>query len=698
MGTRKPEDTRTIAVAAHGGAGKTSLVEAMLYDTGAIGRLGKIEEGNTVSDFDLEEQKRQISINTSVITFDYRGKNLFLLDTPGYADFVGELRSGMRVADSVVILVSGVDGVEVQTEKAFDFASDFSIPVVFFINKLDRDNADYDKTLKEIQQVLTDKALPLYLPIGQESNFKGVVNVLSGKAYIYKGSGSKEFEEGTPPADLEEKLAAAKEALVEKIVEVDDDLMMRYLDGEELKEEELTAALKKAVFQRVVMPVLPGSAVANVGVFQLLDVISDILPSPVDMFPRKAIDPEGKEIEVKPDPDEKFSSLCFKVMVDPYVGKLSFIRVFSGKLTSDQSVYIVNKKVEERISSLRFMKGKEGKDVKEVIVGDIVAIPKLQNSAVGDTIAVKGVDYLFPPIQFPNPVYSLAVVPKSRADEDKLSNAIHRMLEEDPTLRYEKNIETGDHLLSGMGDLHLDIVLSRIKERYGVELETRLPRVPYRETIRKPAKAQGKYKKQTGGRGQYGDVWLELQPLERGSGVQFEDRIVGGVVPKQYVPAVEKGLREAAQKGVLAGYPAIDFKATLYDGSYHEVDSSEMAFKIAASMAFKKCFVEASPVLLEPIMNVEVVVPEEYLGDVMGDLNSRRGRIMGIESRGRFQVVKAQVPLAEMFRYAIVLRSMTSGRGSFSMEFSHYEEVPQDLAKKIIAQAQVESEEEAASK
>lgn len=698
MGTRKPEDTRTIAVAAHGGAGKTSLVEAMLFDTGAIGRLGKIEEGNTVSDFDLEEQKRQISINTSVITFDYRGKNLFLLDTPGYADFVGELRSGMRVADSVVILVSGVDGVEVQTEKAFDFASDFFIPVVFFINKLDRDNADYDKTLKEIQQVLTDKALPLYLPIGQESNFKGVVNVLSGKAYIYKGSGSKEFEEGTPPADLEEKLAAAKEALVEKIVEVDDDLMMRYLDGEELKEEELTAALKKAVFQRVVMPVLPGSAVANVGVFQLLDVISDILPSPVDMFPRKAIDPEGKEIEVKPDPDEKFSSLCFKVMVDPYVGKLSFIRVFSGKLTSDQSVYIVNKKVEERISSLRFMKGKEGKDVKEVIVGDIVAIPKLQNSAVGDTIAVKGVDYLFPPIQFPNPVYSLAVVPKSRADEDKLSNAIHRMLEEDPTLRYEKNIETGDHLLSGMGDLHLDIVLSRIKERYGVELETRLPRVPYRETIRKPAKAQGKYKKQTGGRGQYGDVWLELQPLERGSGVQFEDRIVGGVVPKQYVPAVEKGLREAAQKGVLAGYPAIDFKATLYDGSYHEVDSSEMAFKIAASMAFKKCFVEASPVLLEPIMNVEVVVPEEYLGDVMGDLNSRRGRIMGIESRGRFQVVKAQVPLAEMFRYAIVLRSMTSGRGSFSMEFSHYEEVPQDLAKKIIAQAQVESEEEAASK
>lgn len=694
MGAHKPEDTRTIAVAAHGGAGKTSLVEAMLFDTEVIGRLGKVEDGNTVSDYDAEEQKRQISINTSVATFDYKGKKMFVLDTPGYADFIGDLRSGMRVADSAVIVVSGVDGVEVQTEKAFDFAEDFSVPVLFFINKVERENADFYRTLKEIQEVLTDKALPLFLPVGQETNFKGLVNVLTGKAFIYKGDGSREYEETDCPVELEEGLSSAREALVERVVEVDDELMMRYLDGEELEEQELVEALKKAVLNRIVMPVLPGSALANIGIFQLLDTVTDILPSPVDMFPRKAIDAEGNEVEVKPDPNEKFSSLCFKVMVDPYVGKLSFVRVFSGTLTSDQSVFIVNKKVEERISSLRFMRGKEGKDVKEVTVGDIVAIPKLQNAAVGDTVAVKGVDFTFPPIQFPNPVYSLAVVPKSRADEDKLSNAIHRMLEEDPTLRYEKNVETGDHLLSGMGDLHLDVVLSRIKERYGVELETRLPKVPYRETIKKPSKAQGKYKKQTGGRGQYGDVWLELQPTERGSGVEFEDRIVGGVVPKQYIPAVEKGLREAAEKGVLAGYPAIDFKAVLYDGSYHEVDSSEMAFKIAASMAFKKCFMEGSPVLLEPIMNVEVVVPEEYLGDVMGDLNSRRGRIMGIESRGRFQVVKAQVPLAEMFRYAIVLRSMTSGRGSFSMEYSHYEEVPQDLAKKIIAQAQAEAEEE----
>ena len=697
MGARKPEDTRTIAIAAHGGAGKTSLVEAMLYDVNVISRMGRIEEGNTVSDFDPEEQKRQISINTSIVTFDYKDKTFFILDTPGYADFVGDLRSGMRVADSAVILISGVDGVEVQTEKAFDFADDFSIPVVFFVNKLDRDNSDYNAILKEIRQVLTDRAISLYLPIGKESNFKGVVNVLTGKAYLYKGDGSKDYEETSFPAELEEELALEREALIERIVEVDDDLMMRYLEGEELKEEELIVALKKAILDRIVMPVLPGSAIANVGIFQLLDVMSDVLPSPLDMFPRKAIDAEGEEVEVKPDPDGKFSSLCFKVMVDPYVGKLSFVRVFSGTLTLDQSVYVVNKKTEERIGSLRFMRGKDGKDVKEITVGDIVAIPKLQTATVGDTIAVKGVDFVFPPIQFPDPVYSLAIVPKSRADEDKLSNAIHRILEEDPTLRYEKNAETGDHLLSGMGDLHLDIVLSRIKERYGVELETRLPKVPYRETIRKPAKAQGRYKKQTGGRGQYGDVWLELQPLERGAGVEFEDRIVGGVVPKQYVPAVEKGLREAAQKGVLAGYPAIDFKAILYDGSYHEVDSSEMAFKIAASMGFKKCFVEASPVLLEPIMNVEVVVPEEYLGDVMGDLNSRRGRIMGIEGRGRFQVVKAQVPLAEMFRYAIVLRSMTSGRGSFSMEFSHYEEVPQDLAKKIIAQVQAEAEGEAAS-
>lgn len=689
MGTRRPEGIRVVALAGHGGSGKTALTEALLFDTGAISRMGRTEDGNTVTDFDPEEKKRQISINTSVATLYHKDKTIFVLDTPGYADFVGDLRSSMRACDAAVVLVSAVDGVEVQTERAWSFTEDFGIATVFCVSKMDRDNASFERTLGEIRQYLSDKVVPLYLPVGSEKNFKGVVDVLANKAYLYAGDGSKEFEEAVVPQDMADEVSKAREEAIERIVEADDELMMRYLEGDSISKEELLPVLRKAVRERKLFPALPGAAPANVGVMQLLDVISDILPSPLEMPPRKGIKGEA-EVNVPPDPNGPFMALCFKVMVDPYVGKLSFIRVFSGNHSSDKGLFNVNKETEERVSGYRLMRGKDGEEVKEITTGDVVAVPKLSSVAVGDTLAERGCDVRFPPIQFPEPVYSIAVVPKSRADEDKLSNAIHKILEEDPTLRFEKNAETGDNLLSGMGDLHLDIVLSRIRERYGVDLETRLPRVPYKETIKRSAKAQGRYKKQTGGRGQYGDVWIEFEPLERGAGFQFEDRIVGGAVPKSYIPAVEKGLREAIQKGVLAGYPAVDFKAKLYDGSYHEVDSSELAFKIAASLSFKKGFSEASPTLLEPIMDVEIVVPEDYLGDVMGDLNGRRGRIMGIEGRGRLQVVKAQVPLAEMFRYAITLRSMTSGRGSFSMSFSHYEEVPQEIAKKIIAQAQTE--------
>jgi len=693
MAGRLPENTRTVALTGHGGSGKTSLVEAMAFDTGVTTRLGKVEDGNTLSDFGAEEKKRQISINTSVLTLDHAGKRYYILDCPGYADFIGDLRSAMRVSDGTVIVVSGVDGVEVQTEKAWEFAEEMGLAVAFYINKMDRDNADFSRTLGDIRRYLSDKAVPLFLPIGQEANFKGVIDVLSQKAYVYKADGSKEFKEEEIPQELAQEASDAREELLERIVEADDELMMRYLDGEELALEELLPALKKAVKERKLFPVLPGSSTLNVGVLQLLDAIGLLFPSPLDMPPRKALKGE-EEIELTPDPNGPFAALCFKIMVDPYVGKLSFLRVFSGKLTSDRPIYNVTKGEEERISAFKMMKGKDGDDEKEIIVGDIVAIPKLHSTAVGDTLAEKGTDIIFPPIKFPKPVYSVAVLPKSRNDEDKLASALNKLLEEDPTLHFEKNVETHDSVLSGMGDLHLDIMLSRIKERYGVDLETQTPKVPYRETIKKSSKAQGKYKKQSGGRGQYGDVHIEFQPLPRGTGFEFEDKIVGGAVPKSYIPAVEKGLREAMQKGVLAGYPTVDVKAILFFGSYHEVDSSEMAFKIAASMAFKKGIKEASPVLLEPIMNVEVVVPEEYLGDVMGDFNSRRGKIMGIDSRGRLQVVKAQVPLAEMFRYAIILRSMTSGRGNFTMEFSHYEEVPHDIAKKIIAQAQVEEEEE----
>lgn len=693
MGTRQPENTRSFAIAAHGGAGKTSLVEAMLFDNGTTTRLGRIEDGNTVSDFGPEEQKRQISINTSLLTMERKGKTLFALDTPGFADFVGEMRSAVRVADALLIVISGVSSIEVQTDNVWETGTEFGLPTAFYISKLGRENSDFSRVLEDIRSSYSDKALPVFLPVGSEGSFKGVADVLKRKAYIYKTDGSGSFTEEDIPGEMADAVDSARESLVEAIVEADDDLMMRYLDGETISEEELLPALRKAIAERMVLPVFPGSSTLNVGVHQLLDFIIDFFPSPLDSRTRSA--KKGTEdVEIAPDPKGQFSAICFKVMVDPYVGKLSFIRVNSGTLTSENTIYNVNKGEEERISSFKFMTGKEGRDVKEIQVGDILAIPKLHSTQMGDSLSVKGSTILFPPIEFPRPVYSVAITARSRADEDKLGNAIHKTLEEDHSLTYEKNPETGDSVLSGMGDLHIDIVLSRLKERYGVELDTATPQVPYRETIRKTSEAQGKHKKQTGGHGQYGDVHIRYTPLERGEGFVFEDKIVGGAIPKGFIPAVEKGLREALVKGPLASYPVVDFKATAFYGSYHDVDSSEMAFKLAARLSFKKGILEASPVLLEPIMNVEVTVPEDYLGDVMGDFNSRRGRILGIDSKGHQQVVKAQVPLAEMFRYAIILRSMTSGRGTFTMAYDHYEEVPGDLAKKVISAHKQEDEEE----
>ena len=693
MGTRKPEDIRSIALISHGGAGKTTLNESFLFDAGQISRIGRIEDKNTVSDFDSEEQKRGISISTALSTIPYKNKPLYGLDTPGFADVVGEQRCAMRVADGALVLVNATAGVEVQTQSVWEFAETFETPAIFFISKLDRENTDFDEVVEDIRENISDRATPLFLPIGKELQFKGLVNVLTGKSYTYKGDGTKEFTEGEVPADMADAVAAARETLVERAVEADDELMMRYLDGEEISEEELLAVLRKAVCARTIYPVIPGSATANIGIMQLMDVIADYMPSPKDMLRRAAL--KGEEVvNIPPDENGHFLGFVFKVMVDPYVGKLSFVKVFSGHLTSDQPIYNVTQDQEERISSFRQMKGKESVEIKEIILGDIVAIPKLESAIAGDTLGTKGEVLQFRPIKFPKPVYSVAVLPKSRADEDKLGNAITKTLKEDRTLSFVKDPETNDAVLSGMGDMHLDIMLSKIKERYKVDLETRTPKVPYRETIKKKASAQGKHKKQSGGRGQYGDVWFELAPLEKNAGIQFIDRVVGGAVPKNFIPAAEKGLRESAAKGFLAGFPATDFSCAIFDGSYHDVDSSEMAFKIAASLAFKKCMEQAMAILMEPVMNVEVRVPEDCLGDVMGDFNSRRGRIMGIDSEGKLQIVKAQCPLSEMFRYAIILRSMTSGRGSFSMEYSHYEEVPADIAKKVIDQAAKDKVEE----
>ena len=692
---RTPESTRSFALAGHGGSGKTALIEAMLFDNGNITRMGKADSGNMVSDFSAEEQKRQISISTSLITMERSGKTLFCLDSPGFADFAGEMTAALTVADTAIIVLSAVSGIEVQTNRAWDTTCDTKTPAVFYMSRMDRENADFDKVLMDIQTEFSDRALPVLIPIGKETNLKGVVNVLKNKAYLYPLDGSGKFQEADVPAEMHDAVNSARESITEAVVEVDDALMERYLEGGEIDETEFFNAMRKAIAERKFFPVAAGASTANVGIHQLLDFIVDHFPSPLETPTLTGIEGENK-ITVKADPAAPFSSCCFKIMVDPYVGKLSYIRVVSGTLAAEgNSIFNAARGEEERISSFKFMCGKEGKDVKEIMAGDILALPKIQSTKVGDTLTQKGgAKWTFPAILFPKPVYSVAVVAKSRADEDKLGNAIARTLEEDPSLTFEKNIETHDSVLSGMGDMHIGIVLAKMKERYGVDLDTRTPQVPYRETIRKTAEAQGKHKKQTGGRGQFGDVYIRYIPLSRGEGFVFDDKITGGAIPNNYIPAVEKGLREYMLKGPLAGFPVVDFRAELYFGSYHDVDSSELSFKLATRLSFKKGVMDANPVLLEPIMNVEVIVPEQYLGDVMGDFNSRRGRIGGTDSHGKLQVVKAQAPLAEMFRYAIILRSMTSGQGNFSMSHSHYEEVPPDIAKKIIAAHKQEEEEE----
>ncbi|MCI7403815.1 elongation factor G [Pyramidobacter sp.] len=683
----KTEDIRSIAIVAHGSAGKTSLAEALLFDAGVTTRRGSVENGNTVSDYTAEEQKRQISISTSLLNYDYKGKKVFVLDVPGYADFIGDLRSSLRVAGSAVMLVSAVDGVEVQTEKAWEFAREFETSTIFFVNKMDRENADYNGVYEQIRANLSKGAYRFMLPIGSEASFKGVVDVLKDIAYVYNDDSGK-FEEQGIPEEMISDAHRARGYLVEAIVEEDEEMMMRYLDGEDIPIDELLPVLQRCIYKCKIFPVMPGSALKNIGVRQLMDLIVDYLPSPLEMRERPAVKGGEKEITIKPDDDATFSGLCFKVLVDPYVGKLSYVRVNSGKLTTDEPIFNVSTGQEERVSTFKIMQGKESVDVKEVTTGMIVAIPKLQSTRAGDTMGKAGSTVLYPAIKFPRPVYSVAVDPESRADEDKLGTAVRRITEEDPTVSFEKNAETNDNILSGMGNLHLDIVLAKLKDRFGVNLKTRVPQVAYRETIRKSAKAQGKHKKQTGGHGQYGDVYIEFSPLERGEGFVFEDRITGGTVPRQYIPAVEKGLRECLNKGVLAAFPTVDFKASLYFGSYHDVDSSEMAFKTAAHLAFKKGMAEASPILLEPIMDVKVIVPDQYLGEIMGDFNTRRGRIMGVDTLGHLQVVNAQVPQAEMFQYAINLRSMTSGRGTYEMAFSHYDPVPEEITKKIVSERQ----------
>ncbi|MCX7883701.1 MAG: elongation factor G [Caloramator sp.] len=690
----KVENVRNIGIIGHGGTGKTSLVEAILYNCKETDRIGKVEDGTTVCDYDAEEKKRQISISTAVAPCEWNNNRINFVDTPGYFDFVGEVIEGLRAVDTALITVCAVSGVQVGTEKAWDFVNKFKLPRVFFINKLDRENANYEKTLSALKDKFGIGVAPIHIPIGKEEDFKGIVNVIERKAKIYDAK-SKTMVDCEIPGDILSLVDEYRNNLMETVAENDEALLDKYLSEGELSDEEIMKGLKIGIASGDIAPVFCGSAISGVGVTTLLDSIIKYLQSPADKGEYEGINPKTKQKEVrKPDVTEPFSAFVFKTIADPFVGRLSLFRVISGSINSDSSVYNATQDKTEKVGTLYVLKGKTQTAVTKLQAGDIGAVAKLQFTATGDTLSDVSKPIVYQGFEFPQPCISMSVKPKSKGDEDKISSGLHKLLEEDPTFKISRDVENAETLISGLGELHIEVIASKLKNKFGADVTLDVPKVPYRETIRKTADVQGKYKKQSGGHGQYGDVVIKFEPQYETEDLVFVDEIVGGVVPRQYIPAVEKGLREAIKKGVLAGYPVINLKATLHYGSYHPVDSSEMAFKTAASLAYKKGMKEADPVILEPIMHMEVIVPDEYMGDIIGDINKRRGRVLGMEPQDGMQVVVAEVPMAELFKYATDLRSMTQARGSFTMKFERYEEVPANISQKIIESAHKEEEEE----
>ncbi|HOJ93440.1 MAG TPA: elongation factor G [Dictyoglomaceae bacterium] len=688
------EDLRNVGFFGHGSAGKTTLAEAVLYTAKVIDRMGRVENGNTVSDFEPEEIKRGISLSLSILPLEWKNKKINLVDTPGYADFISEMRSAIRAIDSMLIVIDAISGIQVQTERAWSMAEEEKLPVAFVINKLDRENSDFFENVNIVQERFGNKALPIFIPIGKEDNFKGIVDLLEGKAYIYNDEKGEPVESEIP-SELLSDYEKYRQVLIEAIIEFDDELLQRYLEGESIEKELIIKTLKDAFKNREIYPIFPVSSFKNVGVSKLLDSIISFFPNPKERAPIPIIDLKTNEMKsLSIGENDNLIAFVFKTSADPFVGKISFVRVFSGVLKPDSVLFNTTKGVQEKIAGVYYQRGKSQEPATEIVAGDIGVVTKLKETSTNDTLSDKENSIKIVPVEFPEPVFAVAVIPKSRADEDRMSSAIAKSLEEDPTLRVQRSLETNETLIYGLGDSHLEVVVERMQRKFGVNVTLGTPQVAYRETIRASTKAEGKVKKQTGGRGQYGHVWLELEPLPRGAGFEFVDKIVGGVVPKNYIPAVEKGVREAMEKGVLAGFPIVDVRVTLFDGSYHEVDSSDMAFKIAASKAFKKGFLDARPVLLEPIMEVEITAPDAYTGDIISDLNGRRGKVTQIESLGKLQVVKALVPLAEMLRYSSTLKSITQGRGSYSMKFSHYEEMPAKIQEEIIAKAKPKMEEE----
>jgi elongation factor G len=676
-----PDRIRNIALISHGGAGKTSLAEAMLFDAGAIQRLGSVEAGTTVLDWDPDEHKRNQSINLAIGSLEHDGTRITIVDTPGYADFQADVVEALAAVDAAIVVIDASGGVEVGTEEVWKLADARRLPRMVFINKMDRENANYDATLDALKARFGPKIAPVYLPIGSAESFRGYVDVIEEHATVYEGGSPKEVP---IPPELEGIEHSRRDALVEAAAEASDELMEKYLEGESFTDAEIEAALHKGTREGSVVPVFVGSAIRNIGVRELLSMIVKHVPSPAEVGARTTVD----GTEIAPDPNGPFVAQVFKATADPFVGRLTYFRVVSGSLSGQGHVYNVNRKEEERIGNLLAVQGKDQENLAKAGPGDIAAVAKLTSTMAGDTLVAdrsKAVELA--PFAFPKPSLQVAIEPESKADLDKLGQALHRLGEEEPAIEIRREDGTGETILTAMGDAHVDVIVERLKRKFGASVKTATPRVPYRETIRQAARIDNKFKRQTGGHGQYGHVVIEFAPAEMGTGFQFGDKIVGGVVPKQYIPAVEKGLREAMAEGVLAGYPVVDLQATLVDGSYHTVDSSEMAFKVAASQALKKAFDAGSPALLEPILEVDIVVPDEYMGDVMGQITSKRGHVLGMDSVDGMQHLKAQVPQAEMFHYATELRSITQGRGRFSWRVDHYAEVPHTIADKVVAEA-----------
>ena len=690
---------RNVAVIAHGGAGKTSLVEAILFNSGSIDRLGSIEEGNTTTDYEPEEISRKITIISAIGFCNSNGYRINLIDTPGFINFVEDARGSLKAVDGAVVIVSAISGVKAETEKVWGYASEYEIPRMVFINKMDKESANFIGALDELGKSFGTEGVPLQIPIGSGESFEGIVDLLNMKAYKFSGGKASESD---VPADMLSEAQEYRKKLVEKIVESDDSLLEKYLEGGELTGEEIIRGIKEGSLSRRFIPVTCGSAAKNIGIPQLLHAITLCLPSPLDIakiFPIKGKNPkDATEVERKPDEKEPFSAYVFKTIADPYAGKLSLFRVYSGTLKADSTVLNATAGAKERIGQIFYLLGKKQIPANTIGPGEIGVVAKLKETNTGDTLCDEARPIVFEKVKFAEPIISYAIAPKSKGDEEKVSTGISRILEEDPTLKFHRDEETKEMILSGMGQVHLEVALERLKRKFGVEVVMKTPKIPYRETIKATTKAQGRYKKQSGGRGQYGDCWITIDPLPRGKGFEFVDKVVGGAIPRQYIPAVEKGIVEAMHEGIIAGYPMVDVRVTLYDGSYHTVDSSEMAFKIAGSMAIKKAVDDAKPILLEPIMKVEVTAPDESLGAVIGDLNSKRGKVQGVEAQARNQKIAALVPMSEMLTYANQLHSLTSGRGLYSMEFSHYEEVPGHLAQKIIADRAAQKKEKAEEK